>query len=103
VKGQIIASDSIPRLISTLGGAAVELRFNGTPPEFNLPEGTIPVGTDALRVPAIDTPAETAASVLQSLDGASGQLREIKLIQPSLESAFLAITAAPSTGAENPR
>jgi ABC-type multidrug transport system ATPase subunit len=103
VKGKIIASDSIPRLISTLGGAAVELRFNGPPPEFNLPEGTVPVGTDALRVPASDTPAETAASVLQSLDGASGQLREIKLIQPSLESAFLAITAASSTGVENPR
>lgn len=96
VDGKIAASDSIPHLISTLGGASVELRFNGTPPELDLPEGTIPVGNDAVRVPVKDSPAAVAAAVLlQRLDGASGELREIKLIQPSLESVFLDITSNP--------
>lgn len=95
VDGQIAASDSIPRLISKLGGASVELRFNGTPPELDLPEGTVPVGNDAVRVPAKDSPAVTAASLLQRLDGAASELREIKLVQPSLESVFLAITSNP--------
>lgn len=95
VDGKIAASDSIPHLISTLGGASVELRFNGTPPELDLPEGTVPVGNDAVRVPVKDSPAVAAAVLLQRLDGASGELREIKLIQPSLESVFLDITSNP--------
>lgn len=92
VDGRIVASDSIPHLISTLGGASVELRFNGRAPELDLPQGSVAVGHDALRVPA-DSPAATAANLLQSLDGTGRDLREIKLIQPSLESVFLAITS----------
>jgi ABC-2 type transport system ATP-binding protein len=95
VDGKIAASDSIPHLISTLGGASVELRFNGTPPDLGLPEGAIPVGNDTVRVPVKDSPAVAAAALLQRLDGASGELREIKLIQPSLESVFLDITSNP--------
>ncbi len=93
LNGKIAASGSIPHLISTLGGASVELRFDGQSPELDLPDGTVPVGLDVLRVPATDSPAVTAAKLLQNLDGAGGELREIKLVQPSLESVFLAITS----------
>jgi ABC-2 type transport system ATP-binding protein len=93
VEGKIVASGSMPHLISVLGGASVELRFNGNPPELDLPDGTIPVGSDGLRVPASNSPAVTAASLLQKLDGAGDELREIKLLQPNLESVFLAITS----------
>lgn len=93
--GQIVAFGSIPHLISALGGASVELRFRGRPPELDLPEGTVSVGNDVLRVPANDSPTVTAASLLRRLDGAGGELREIKLLQPSLESVFLAITSNP--------
>jgi len=93
VHGEIAALGSIPHLVSTLGGSSVDLRFNGRPPEVDLPEGTTPVGEDVLRVPTQDSPAIAAASLLRRLDGASSQLREIKILQPSLESVFLAITS----------
>ena len=93
VGGRIAVSGSIPDLITTLGGASVELRFNGQPPELDLPNGTVRVGADSLRVPAVATPAVTAAGLLQRLDGVGSHLREIRLLQPSLESVFLAITA----------
>lgn len=95
LNGKIVASGSIPHLISALGAAAIELRFNGQPPDLDLPDGTVTVGIDTLRVPTDDSPAVAAASLLQRLDGAGGELREIKLLQPSLESVFLAITSNP--------
>jgi ABC-2 type transport system ATP-binding protein len=100
--GKIVACGSIPHLISTLGAAAIELRFNGQPPDLDLPDGTVTVGLDTLRVPADDSPAVAAAGLLQRLDGASGELREIKLLQPSLESVFLAITANPPSEGDGP-
>jgi ABC-2 type transport system ATP-binding protein len=99
VKGQIAASGSIAHLIGALGGAFVELRFNGPPPELNMPDGTVPIGDCAVRVPVVDTPTLTAADLLQRLDGASRALCEIKLLQPSLESAFLRITSYPPSDA----
>jgi len=91
--GRIAASGSLPDLIGIHGGSYVELRFHGPPPEFDGPPGTIQVGEDALRVPVEDPPAAAAADLLRSLDGASGDVREIKLLQPNLESVFLAVTA----------
>jgi ABC-2 type transport system ATP-binding protein len=93
VRGKIVASGSIPHLVSTLGGASVELRFSGDRPDRGLPDGTVQVGADWLRVPANGSPAIAAAALLQRLDGAGGDLREIKLLQPSLETVFLAVTA----------
>ncbi len=98
VDGQVAASGSIPSLIRTLGGASVELRFNGRPPGVDFPEGTVLVGDDALRVPVEGSPAISAASLLQKLDGAGSELREIKLHQPSLESVFLGVTKPTSEG-----
>ncbi len=102
VNGGIAASGSIPHLIGALGGSSVELRFSDAPPELDLPEGTTPVGADTLRVPAEDSPAITAASLLRRLDGAGSQLREIKLRQPSLESVFLAVTSDPAHEGDTP-
>jgi ABC-2 type transport system ATP-binding protein len=92
VEGRIAASGSIQRLVATHGGAAsVELRFNCTCPKFDLPKGAMHVSGDAIRVPAENSPAVTAADLLQRLDGATSSLREIRLIEPSLESVFLTI------------
>jgi ABC-type multidrug transport system ATPase subunit len=93
VDGEVIASGSLEHLVGTLGGASVELRFKGQPPKLDLPDGTVPVGNDILRVPVKDSPAVAAASLLQKLDGAGDELREIKLLQPNLESVFLSITS----------
>lgn len=98
-EGRIAASGSIPHLVGTLGGASVELRFEGRPPGLDLPEGTVSVGNDILRVPADDSPTVTAASLLRRLDGVD-ELREIKLLQPSLESVFLAVTSGSSEEGE---
>jgi ABC-2 type transport system ATP-binding protein len=93
LRGRLAASGSIPDLVSTLGGASVELRFNGKPPALDLPDSAVQAGADWLRVPAADSPAVAAAELLQKLDGAGGELREIKLLQPSLETVFVAITS----------
>ncbi|MGN6256110.1 MAG: ABC transporter ATP-binding protein [Solirubrobacterales bacterium] len=101
--GKLIASGSTSNLIRTLGDAMIELRFNGPAPWPNLPEGAVSVDSDIVRVPVAGPPTVAAASLLQSLDGAGSDLREIKLIQPSLESAFLAITSGiPSEGEVSP-
>lgn len=94
VQGQIAAAGSIPHLVSTLGGASVELRFNAAPPALDWPHDTIRVGSDAIRVPTEGSPAVAAARLLERLDGVGGELPQIKLLQPNLESAFLAITCA---------
>lgn len=101
VDGKIAASGSMLHLIRTLGGASVELRFDGRPPLFDLPEGTISVGKDVLRVPVKGSPTVAAASLLQRLDGAGSELREIKLLQPNLESVFLALTSRPQDEGES--
>jgi ABC-2 type transport system ATP-binding protein len=94
VEGRIAAYGPIPRLVATHGGAAsVELRFSRACPQLDLPEGALQISGDAIRVPATHSPAATAASLLQTLDGAGSALREVRLIEPSLESAFLAVTA----------
>lgn len=94
VKGRVAASGSVAQLIAAHGGASVELRFKDSPPRISFPKGTEAFGRNALRIPAHESPAITAAQLLSGLDGASKSVAEIKLIQPSLESVFLSLTSS---------
>jgi ABC-2 type transport system ATP-binding protein len=91
--GRVVAGGSIPELIGAFGGAFVELRFATRPAGLDLPSGTVVVADNVFRIPAESSPAITAAHLVGRLDGAGSELREIKLLQPSLESVFLSITA----------
>lgn len=97
-KGRVVANGSIPHLIGAFGGAFVELSFEMLPDGRDLPAGTVVVAENVLRVPADDSPAVTAADLVGKLDQSGAALREIKLLQPSLESVFLSITAGAANG-----
>jgi ABC-2 type transport system ATP-binding protein len=91
--GRIAASGSMRDLIGIHSGSFVELHFHGEPPDLPGSPDVLRIGREAVRVPVEDPPALAAAALLRDLDGASGNLREIKLLQPNLESVFLAVTA----------
>jgi ABC-2 type transport system ATP-binding protein len=90
--GKIAASGSMGDLIRAHGGASVELHFVDEPPALDLPGVLVQVEEHVLRISVEDSPATQAAGVLGRLGASASALREIKLIQPSLESVFLAIT-----------
>lgn len=97
-EGHVVTNGSIPHLISTFGGSFVELSFDELPTSLDLPAGTVVVAENILRIPAEDSPAVTAADLVGRLDRSGAALREIKLLQPSLESVFLSITAGAANG-----
>jgi ABC-2 type transport system ATP-binding protein len=100
VEGKFIAAGTTAHLIRTLGGAVVELRFHGRAPRLGLRDRAISVGSDVVRVPVDGSPTVAVATLLKELDGTDCELREIKLFQPSLESAFLTLTSGGSAGYE---
>lgn len=97
LEGRVVAAGSIPDLIGAFGGSFVELSFEQRPIGLDLPPGTTVVTENVLRVPA-DSPAVTAADLVGRLDRSGATLREIKLLQPSLESVFLSVTAGAANG-----
>lgn len=98
-KGRVVTNGPIPHLIRAFGGSFVELSFEAElPADLDLPAGSVMVGENVLRVPAEDSPAVTAAGLVGKLDRPGVALREIKLLQPSLESVFLSITTDGANG-----
>jgi ABC-2 type transport system ATP-binding protein len=98
LEGRVVTTGSIPELVGAFGGSFVELSFDREPTGLDLPPGTVAVAENVLRVPADDSPAATAARLVGRLDPSEATLREIKLLQPSLESVFLSVTAGAANG-----
>ncbi|HWA53243.1 MAG TPA: ABC transporter ATP-binding protein [Solirubrobacterales bacterium] len=98
LEGRVVIAGSVAELVGALGGSFVELRFDRQPAGLDLPPGTVAVEENVLRVPAEGSPAVAAAELAGRLDRSGATLREIKLVQPSLESVFLSVTAGTSNG-----
>lgn len=95
VEGRVAASGSVGELVRAHGGASVELHFASAPPDVSFPGApSVRVDKNVLRIPTDDSPAKRAAALLAGLGRAAVDLREVKLIQPSLESVFLTVTNA---------
>lgn len=89
--GQIIARGSIAELISKHSSPAVELRFDGPPPELRL-TGEVTREDATLRVKTRD-PSTVAGDAIAQLGTDRARLRDIEIIRPSLESVYLSLTA----------
>jgi ABC-2 type transport system ATP-binding protein len=89
--GRVVARGPLDELVSAHGQAAVELHFDGVPPAL-AGVATEQIDDSTVRIPTERPPAIEAAAALGRLGDAAQRLRSVELIQPSLESVFLALT-----------
>lgn len=91
--GRVVARGALDELVTAHARAAVELTFDGVPPDLGLP-GSVVDGT-RLRVVA-DDPGSAAAHLLArlgELNGkASSHLISLEVVHPTLEAVYLAVT-----------
>jgi ABC-2 type transport system ATP-binding protein len=89
--GRVLAYDPLERLIAAHGDSAVELTFDGPAPSpSSLPH--VRLSESTLRLPAEGEPGLALARALSTFGDSVARLRDAKLIQPTLESVFLALT-----------
>ena len=89
-QGQVITEGSVGQLIAANGGGVIELRFEGDPPPLG-PSFEMTVSDDVLRVEAAD-PGADLPRVLSAIGSEVSRLRGVEVINPSLETVFLALT-----------
>ena len=102
--GQIAACGTVAELAAIYATPAIEFVFAGAPPE-GLPQAAAVVSTDDIAtvvVPVVD-PAIELPRLLASIGEQTSRLRSVKIRQPGLEAAYLAVTgervpAAPMNG-----
>ena len=85
--GRLIARGSPDELVATHADAAIELTFDGPPPDL---DGATAEG-DLLHVPT-DQPAAALADTLVRLGDDTARLRGVELREPDLDAVFLSLT-----------
>jgi ABC-2 type transport system ATP-binding protein len=94
--GRIVARDTVQTLIGSYGRSAIELRFDGPAPQLIDVPG-VQRSEDTLRLATGRDPAHSVASLFTALGDSITHLRAVRLIQPNLESVFLALTRQASS------
>ncbi len=94
--GRIVARGELSELVPRYGVRALELTFAGHVPVAARVDGAVVDGL-TVRVPT-DDPVRVAATLLPRLGAEVAALRGIEVVQPSLESVFLAVTGRPYEG-----
>lgn len=98
-RGEFVSRGEVADLIRAHGLGALELTFNDSPPELQIPERYDIVG-DRLRVQT-DEPAIVAARILAALGERTASLRSIEILSPSLEAVFLTLTGRRYHGSDD--
>ena len=98
VKGEVAASGSVSQLVRSHGGGCVEFYFAGEAPDVSFAGAIMQRHENMMRISTEGSPARSVAGFLGRLGASSSALREIKLVQPSLESVFLAVTGGVEHG-----
>jgi len=88
--GRMVARGTLKELVRQHGDSAVELTFSGSAPDIVMPWPAVADG-QTLRV-TVDQPHLAAPRVLEALGGSVGELVNLRIVQPSLESVFLQVT-----------
>ncbi len=89
-RGRVIAEGSVRELVSRNGGGVVELTFRGQPPPLGGGFVNTYVG-EVMRV-KVDDPGQALGPILEALGPEAARLRGVELIEPSLETVYLALT-----------
>jgi ABC-type multidrug transport system ATPase subunit len=89
--GRLIARGSVRSLVAQHGAAFAELQFDGIAPACSVDGVSVAHDGDVLRVTA-PNPAAAAATVIARLGAEATRLRGIEVLQPNLDSVFLALT-----------
>jgi ABC-2 type transport system ATP-binding protein len=89
--GQFTTKGTVGDLIATFDEAVVEIRFDTSLPTDLAVEGRVDGDECLVRLRTRD-PGVTISRVLTSVGHFSNQVATVEIVQPSLESAFLAIT-----------
>lgn len=98
--GHIVARDTVQTLIGHYGQSAIELRFDGPAPQLDNVEG-VQRSETTLRLATDRGAAHRVASLFAALGDSITQLRDVRVIQPNLESVFFALTGqAPASNGE---
>ena len=88
--GVIAARGTIAELTQRHAPGMVELTFDGPPPDVPVLARAVREGS-VVRLPA-PQPAVAAAEVIAALGSDAARLRNVELLRPGLESAYLALT-----------
>ncbi|MFE2523297.1 ABC transporter ATP-binding protein [Streptomyces sp. NPDC059382] len=99
--GRMVARGTITDLVRDHGDGAVELTFSGTPPPLRVP-WPVTRADEMLRVHARE-PHLVAPEVLAALGDSLPRLVNLRVLRPSLESVFLALTERPGAVASDLR
>ena len=93
--GRVLARGTISEVVARHSGGALELDFDGPPPDLTrLARGdAITCRGSHVRIDT-DDPAHLTATVLAELGPRAAGLRGLSVVQPSLETAFRALTEA---------
>jgi ABC-2 type transport system ATP-binding protein len=89
-QGHVIANGPLERLLAEHAQPFVEMTFDGQVPDVFLGDGATVDGA-TVRLPASD-PGRAAASALMAAGEAASRLRSLEIVQPGLESVYLALT-----------
>ncbi|MFI7308322.1 ABC transporter ATP-binding protein [Streptomyces hygroscopicus] len=91
--GRLIARGTLPELVRSHADSAVELTFHGGVPPLRLPWPVTHDEDGVLRV-HVEQPHLATADVLAALGESARLLVNMRVVQPSLESAFLRLTGS---------
>jgi ABC-2 type transport system ATP-binding protein len=89
--GRLIASGALQELIASYAETAVELSFDGPPPDLQLDGLAVSASDSAIRI-TTDDPSSAVATALGAMGAAAKRLRSVEVFEPSLEAVFLNLT-----------